>query len=51
MGSKRIVKVLRVGQVSLAAVLPRDWARGNSLKAGDPIEIEYDETVVIRSVK
>lgn len=43
-------RLVRAGD-SLAVTLPPDWLRGHGLKAGDPVELAYDEVVRVRPVQ
>jgi len=43
-------KIVSIGS-SLAVTLPPDWIRGNDLKAGDRVELLYDEVVRVRPLK
>jgi Antidote-toxin recognition MazE, bacterial antitoxin len=43
-------KIVSIGG-SLAVTLPPDWIRGNDLKAGDRVELSYDEIVLVRPLK
>ena len=42
----RKCKAIRLGE-SLAVVLPKDWARGNEVEAGDTLDLKYDGKVSI----
>jgi antitoxin component of MazEF toxin-antitoxin module len=33
---------------SLVVVMPHDWIQGMELKAGDPVEVLYDDVVTVR---
>ena len=44
--NRRSAKVLRSGG-ALAVVLPADWVRGNSVRAGDRLVVDYDCDVTI----
>ncbi len=46
--SKRRARVVRLGKVSLAVVLPIDWARGMEVEAGDVVEVSYNGDIRIR---
>ncbi|MGP8109428.1 MAG: AbrB/MazE/SpoVT family DNA-binding domain-containing protein [Thermoplasmata archaeon] len=48
--NRRLSKPFRNG-TSLAIILPADWVRGNDLRAGDSLELSYDEIVRIRPVR
>ena len=45
--NKRRGRVHRLGG-SLAVTLPIDWTRGNEVKKGDELEIEYDGAVTVK---
>lgn len=46
--NRRSAKVQRIGNTSLAIVLPKDWTRGMDIEAGDRVEIVYNGIVEIR---
>ncbi len=47
----RRAKVHRLGTVSLAVVIPKDWTRGMEIEAGNEVEIVYNEHLEIRKVQ
>ncbi len=47
--SKRRARVVRLGKVSLAVVLPIDWTRGKEIGAGDEVELDYNGHIEIRA--
>jgi antitoxin component of MazEF toxin-antitoxin module len=46
--NKRKGRVHRVGG-SLVITLPVDWIRGNEVRKGDELEIEYDGDVTVKA--
>jgi antitoxin component of MazEF toxin-antitoxin module len=45
--NKRESKALEQGG-SVTVVLPADWVRGNHIKPGDTLIVEYSDAVVVR---
>jgi|GEM_PF-2624183 len=43
-------KAIRLGNAT-AVVLPIDWVRGNGIKHGDLLDVQYDEIVKVRPIK
>jgi antitoxin component of MazEF toxin-antitoxin module len=51
MPTKNIRKIIRVGDTSLAIILPIDWLRFYDLKYGDSVEVVCKDAVEIRPIK
>ena len=48
--NRREATALRHG-TSLLVTLPADWVRGNGIKAGDRLVVEYGDVVTVRTAK
>ena len=51
MPSKYEHKLVRIGESSIAVILPRAWLRYNELKNGDKVEIFVNGEVTIKPLK
>ena len=48
MSHKRFSKLIRIGNTSIAVILPKEWLRYNNLKSGNYVEMISDKTVIIK---
>jgi AbrB family looped-hinge helix DNA binding protein len=48
--NRRTATVIRSGPSSLVVVIPKDWARGMEIEAGDEVTMLYDGEVTIRKI-